>query len=286
MSVPTETIISEISEDRILAEKGFYWREKDGVKLLVCHALEEAGFANGFSTRGGGVSDFPEKSLNLAGYDEDPAENIEENRRRLLTLFDKNYMLSTVWQIHSDFVKVVKTFDQASETDEKYDALVSDLDYLLIGVKTADCVPVLLGDPKNHAFAAVHAGWRGTVESIVPAAIKKMTENFGTDPHDLIVAIGAAALGCCYEIGQDVVDQFEQNFSYAPDLFEPTRDGHARIDLHMANFRQLTEAAVAAENIYSAPLCTIDRIDLFFSYRVEKRKFGKTGRLLSVIGKS
>lgn len=285
MSVPTETIISQISEDQILTEKGFYWREKDGVRLLVCRALEEKGFANGFSTRLGGVSDFPEKSLNLAGYDEDAAENIEENRRRLLRLFDKNYVLSTVWQIHSDFVKIVENPDEAQETNEKYDALASRLENVLIGVKTADCVPVLIGDPQTGAFAAVHAGWRGTVSSIVPKAIEKMRAHYGTDPQDLVCAIGPAATCRNYEIGQDVIDAFQQNFSTSENLFVHTRPGHALIDLHQANFDQLISIGVQAENIYTAPLCTMERTDLFFSYRREKKKYGKTGRLLSVIGR-
>ena len=284
MSVPTEIIIDQISENQILAENGFYWREKGGVKILVCKPLEENGFDNGFSTRGGGVSDFPKNSLNLAGYDEDLAENIEENRRRLLQLFDKNYTLSTVWQIHSDLVKTVGNLDEASETDEKFDALVSNLDDVLIGVKTADCVPVLLGDPKTGAFSAIHAGWRGTVESIVPKAIKQMHENYGTNPKDLICAIGAAATCKNYEIGQDVIEAFTKNFP-TQRLFTPTRQGHALIDLHLANKNQLLKARVLPENIYIAPLCTIERTDLFFSYRVEKKEFGKTGRLLSVIGR-
>ncbi len=285
MSVPTEIIIDQISENQILAENGFYWREKDGVKLLVCKALEEKGFANGFSTRTGGVSQFPENSLNLAGYDEDRSENIEENRRRFLRLFNKAYTLSTVWQIHSDFVKTVGNLTQARETNEKFDALVSNLDDVLIGVKTADCVPVLLGDPKTGAFAAIHAGWRGTVESIVPKAVEKMRVNYGTNPQDLIAAIGAAATCKNYEIGQDVIDAFHKNFAGSEYLFTPTRLGHALIDLHLANKDQLLSVGVAPENIYVAPLCTIERTDLFFSYRVEKKKFGKTGRLLSVIGK-
>ena len=253
--------------------------------MLVCQPLEENGFANGFSTRLGGVSDFPEKSLNLAGYDEDLAENIEENRLRFLKLFSKSYTLSTVWQIHSDLVKTVGNLNEAGETNEKFDALVSNLDEVLIGVKTADCVPVLLGDTKTGAFAAIHAGWRGTVESIVPKTIEKMRVNYGTNPKNLIAAIGAAATCKNYEIGQDVIDAFTKNFADAENLFTPTRPGHALIDLHLANKNQLLNVGVLPENIYVAPLCTIERTDLFFSYRVEKKKFGKTGRLLSVIGK-
>lgn len=271
--------------DEILAENGFYWREESGVKVLVCRALEEKGFVNGFSTRLGGTSSFPENALNLSGLDIDAAENVSENRRRFLQLFDGDFQIATVWQIHSDKIKVIKSADDARDTDEKFDALVADISDLLVGVKTADCVPVSIGDERTKAFAAVHAGWRGTVQSIVPKTIDRMRENFGTRAEDLTVAIGAAALNCCYEIGRDVMDAFAQNFPNSENLFTPTVENHARVDLHTANRLQLLDSGVAPENIFAAPLCTIDRTDLFFSYRVESKKFGKTGRLLSVIGR-
>jgi len=280
MSIPMEIIT-----DESLAENGFYWREKSGVKVLINRVLEENGFANGFSTRIGGVSEFPENSLNLAGYDEDSEENIAENRRRFLSVFDKNYALASCWQIHSADVRVVKDLADAADGNCKMDALVSDADNVLLGVKTADCVPVLVADVKTKAFAAIHAGWRGTVQSIVINAIEKLKENYGTDPKDLICAIGPAATCKNYEIGQDVIDAFRANFPDSENLFTPTKQNHALIDLHTANNQQLKSIGVLPENIYVAPLCTMERNDLFFSYRKEKKLHGKTGRLMSVIGR-
>ncbi len=294
--MPMETIINQKSEpsaiadgfnseEQILAENGFYWRENGGVKILVSRALEEKGFANGFSTRSGGVSDFPENSLNLAGYDEDSAENIAENRRRFLQLFEGNFTLASCWQIHSADVRRVKDLTDAKDGDHKMDALVSDARGVLLGVKTADCVPVLLGDPRTGAFAAIHAGWRGTVESIVLNAIEKLREFYGTVPQDLTAAIGPAATCQNYEIGQDVIDEFREKFPNSAHLFTPTKAGHALIDLHTANNEQLLSVGVLSANISVAPLCTMERTDLFFSYRREKKLYGKTGRLMSVIGK-
>ena len=273
------------AENQILAENGFFWREKGGVKVLVSRRLEENGFANGFSTRLGGVSAFPENDLNLAGFDEDSSENIFENRRRFLNAFDKDFQLSTAWQVHGGDVKIVRNQTDVKNSEEKYDALVSDLENVLVGVKTADCVPVLIGDKKTKAFAAVHAGWRGTVESIAVKAVEKMKKEFGTNPNDLIAAIGPAATCKNYEIGQDVIDAFNEKFPQSEKLFRRTRDGHALVDLYEANIDQLLSIGVAAENISISPLCTMERTDLFFSYRVEKRLYGKTGRLLSVIGR-
>jgi YfiH family protein len=295
MSIPMETITDSIknskfkiqnseTENEILAENGFYWREKNGVKVLVCRPLEENGFVNGFSTRLGGISDFPKDSLNLAGYDEDSAENIEENRRRFLQVFDGDFRLASCWQIHSADVRIVKNFDDARDGNYKMDALVSNVPDVLLGVKTADCVPVLIGDTKTKSFAAVHAGWRGTVGSIVKNAFEKMREIYGTNAKDLICAIGAAACGRNYEVGQDVIDAFAEKFSICEKLFTPTREGHALVDLHLANKEQLSSVGVLPENVFTAPLCTMERTDLFFSYRVEKKLYGKTGRLMSVIG--
>ncbi len=282
--MPIDTITNSIQSDESLTQEGFYWRERNGVKVLVCQPLEEKGFTNGFSTRLGGVSDFPENSLNLAGFDEDSAENIAENRRRFLEMFDGDYALASVWQIHSADVRIIKNLGDAADGNHKFDALVSNLERILIGVKTADCVPVLLGDAKTKAFAAIHAGWRGTVNSIVVRAIEKMRETYGTRAEDLICAIGPAATCKNYEVGTEVIEAFEKNFSTCGNLFHTTRDGHALIDLHLANREQLLSVGVLPENIFIAPFCTMERNDLFFSYRVEKKLYGKTGRLLSVIG--
>ena len=280
--MPVEMIMNDAET---LAESGFYWRERDGVRVLVCRPLEDAGFANGFSTRLGGVSDFPTNSLNLAGFDEDSAENIYENRRRFLNALGGDFRLATSWQVHADGVKSVRSDADVDSHEEKFDSLVSNLPGVLLGVKTADCVPVLIGDSETRAFAAVHAGWRGSVQSIVVRAIERLQDEFGSEPKNMFAAIGPAA-GCRnYEIGIDVIDAFSSAFEGSEKYFAPTTEGHAYIDLHLANKDQLLACGVPLGNIYTAPHCTMDRIDLFFSYRVEKKLYGKTGRLMSVIGR-
>ena len=278
--------LTHSDEQQILTDTGFYWRERDGVKVLVCRPLEDAGFANAFSTRLGGVSAFSlGNDLNLAGFDEDDAENIYENRRRFLAAFDGEYTLATVWQVHGDTIKTVRTVDDIGNSEDRADGLISDLSGILVGAKTADCVPVLLGDPKTGAFAAVHAGWRGTVRSIVRKAVEQMNATFGTNASDIIAAIGPAACGRNYEVGQDVIGEFGENFAGSDKYFTATRDGHALVDLHLANRDQLNAIGVDDANIYTSPFCTMERPDIFFSYRLEKKTFGKTGRLLSVIGR-
>lgn len=283
MSMPVEMIMDDAET---LANSGFYWRERDGVKVLVCKPLEDAGFVNAFSSRLGGVSDFPKDSLNLAGFDEDSADNIYENRRRFLNATGVEFRLATAWQVHGDGVKTVNDQVDVDNSEERFDGLVSRLSGLLVGVKTADCVPVLIGDRAKKAFAAVHAGWRGTVKSIVVRAIEEMQFEFGSEPKDMVAAIGPAA-GCgSYEIGSDVIEAFAGKFEGSEKYFKTTREGHALVDLHLANKDQLLSCGVPLDAIFTAPYCTIERPDLFFSYRLEKERFGKTGRLLSVIGRS
>jgi YfiH family protein len=291
-----ETITEEDELERrqvaALQSAGFYWRENNSVRALVCAPLEQEGFTNAFSTRLGGVSPMPNGSLNLAGFNEDAAENIYENRRRFLNLFDGDWTLTGCWQIHGADIRVVHNQEEAQQKpgvlgDDKYcDALVSNTPNILLAIKTADCVPVLIGDAKTGAFAAVHAGWRGTSASIVASAIQQLQNEYGTRAENLRAAIGPAANTCCYEVGSDVIDVFRERFPQSNHLFTPTRDGHARIDLQTANRDQLVRAGVSPERISVAPLCTMDRNDLFFSYRREKSVHGRVGRLISVIGRA
>ena len=282
--MPMETITD--SETEQLARSGFKWREgEEGVRALVCAPLEREGFINAFSTREGGVSAFPEGSLNLAGFDQDSAENIHENRRRFFRLLGDGWTFSGCWQVHGADVRVVRDREDTRSEREHCDAQVTGEPGVLLGVKTADCVPLLLADPRTGACAGVHAGWKGTLAEIVRHTLTKMRAEFGTDPGDVRAAIGPAARACCYEVGAEVVEAFHAKFPNAEQLFTPTRPSHALVDLQRANREQLSAAGVPAERVHTLPLCTICRPELFFSYRREKKLYGRTGRLLSVIGR-
>ena len=287
----TITTIDEQQQRQQLAEAGFYWRELNGLRALVCLPLEQDGFVNGFSTRLGGVSDMPHDSLSLAGFHDDAAENILENRRRFLKLFPGQWSLAGCWQVHGADVRVVGSVAEAKPAEDQLgetiycDVIVSNADEVLAGVKTADCVPILIGDPRTRSFAAVHAGWRGTLATAVIAGIRRLSDEYGAKPEDLRVAIGASAGACCYEVGSEVIDAFTNRFPDGAKLFTPTRPGHALVDLLKANRDQLESTGVKPDRIHIAPLCTMCRTDLFFSYRKEQQLHGKVGRLLAVIGR-
>jgi hypothetical protein len=190
------------------------------------------------------------------------------------------------------------------------DALMTRQRGLLLGIQTADCVPVLIADTKTRAVAAFHAGWRGTLARIVERGVGTMRLEFGSQPKNLIAAIGPAVGACCYSVGEEVRHEFESQFVYAPELFsevydsDPVRDkypmlfltarapGHSNIgpqihlDLHEANRRQLLDAGVSAKAITVVGECTAcarlrDGRRKYFSHRAEH---GFTGRMLSAIG--
>jgi YfiH family protein len=283
--------MERITSDEDLNRAGFYWRETDGVRALICAPLEEDGFVNGFSTRLGGVSEMPANALSLAGFHDDAAENILENRRRFLKLFPGQWALAGCWQVHGADVRVVQSVEDAKPAENTLgetiycDVIVSDANGVLAAVKTADCVPILLGDPGTRAFAAVHAGWRGTLATAVIVAVQRLKDEYNVKPENLRVAIGASAGPCCYEVGSEVIDAFTTRFGGGADLFTTTRSGHAMVDLLKANRDQLQSAGVIPERIHTAPICTMCRTDLFFSYRQEKNLHGKVGRLMAIVGR-
>ncbi len=256
---------------------------------------------HGFSTKPGGSSNQNgEKVLNLGFTEWDTKENVLENRRRFQSVLSAaDLKLISLKQIHSD---VIHLFDTAPAETCRGDASVTNRPGLLLAVQTADCVPILLVDPKKRAIAAVHAGWRGTLQRIVTKAIGKMQMEFGTKPADLLAAIGPSIGGCCYEVGTEVAIQFQSQFAEAPDWFDEFRTGdepnpiqwlnmmppghqpppkNVLLDLRKANRSQLLGAGLRTPNISFSDLCTACRRDLFFSYRKEG---AQSGRLFSVIG--
>jgi polyphenol oxidase len=273
-----------------------------GMQILQVPAFAKLPWlVHGFSTRPGGVSLLNgEKALNLGFTEWDTKENVLENRRRFQsTLGASDLKLISLKQIHSD---VIHLFDTAPAEPCRGDASVTNCPGLLLGVQTADCVPILLVDPKKRAVAAVHAGWRGTLQRIVVKAIGQMQMHFGSKPADLLAAIGPAIGGCCYEVGTEVAIQFQSQFAEAPKWFAEFRTGdepdpiqwlnmmppghqpppkNVLLDLKKANRAQLLGASLRAPNIFVSGLCTACRRHLLFSYRKEGPQ---SGRLLSVIG--
>ena len=300
----TVTAKRGVREPGVLSGHRSAWTEckVNGVGILQVPALVKLPWlVHGFSTKPGGVSDQQaERVLNLGFTEWDTKENVQENRRRFQSaLGASDLKLISLKQIHSD---VIHLFAAAPAEVCQGDASTTNRPGLLLAVQTADCVPILLVDPRKRAVAAIHAGWRGTIARIVVKAIGKMQMQFKSDPADLLAAIGPSIGGCCYEVGTEVATQFLSQFAEAPVWFDEFRTGdepnpiqwlnmmppghqpppkNVLLDLPKANRAQLLGAGLRASNIFVSDLCTACRRDLLFSHRKEGPQ---SGRLMSVIG--
>jgi len=254
--------------------------------LLVSPLLESPladGFTHGFTTRAGGVSAPPFDALNLGGkWGDDPA-NVAENRRRLGRALGRPIIAR---QVHGAVVARVRAGDQPEAIARlEADALCSDAPGVTLGIFVADCIPALLADPRTGAFAAVHAGWRGTVAGVLPAAVRSLATELGARPEDLRIALGPAIGPCCFEVGGEVVAAFLSLFPDARDrgVVLPSPRGAAgksNIDLKAANCLLLERAGVSPEAIDAGPECTHCDRARFFSFR---RDGSSTGQQMGVI---
>jgi YfiH family protein len=274
--------------------------------LRASHLSKFPWLVHGFSTRAGGCSRVYEgDALNLGFTKDDSKAAVERNRAAFLHelgVGKKSWPLVTLRQVHSDLIRFV---DSSAESPLAGDGLITATPGLLLGIQTADCLPIILVDPRRHAVGVFHAGWRGTIKRIVEKGVGEMRHRFGSRPRDLKAAIGPGVHGCCYEVGAEVRERFESQFAYAARLFreveesDPVREkypmlfltarapGHSVLpkkiflDLVGANRQQLLAAGVPRKSIETSPLCTNCHTDLLFSYRAEK---GRTGRMMGAVG--
>lgn len=247
----------------------------------------------GFSTRRGGLSEvYGSHELNLGWTTEDPPATVAANRKLFLNeIVAGSYEadLVSVRQVHGNAVRLARRGQLLATPEGKAvlegDGLITAERGLLLGVQTADCTPVLIADTRTHAVGAFHAGWRGTVARIVEHGVAAMQREFGSQPEDMVAAIGPAIRPCCFAVGPDVRERFEAEFTYAPELFL-TVEGQLYADLHAANRRQLLASGLSPDQITVIAECsacarTDDGGRKYFSHRAEK---GFTGRMMSVIG--
>jgi polyphenol oxidase len=263
--------------------------------------------------------------LNLGFTASDGRESVIANRHLFLRAVcsgSREIELVTLRQIHSSLIRSVQSdnvatlvsgvseakrgrIDPAAPMVLKGDGWMTDVPGVLLGIQTADCLPVLVVDRRNRAVAAFHAGWRGTLGRIVENGVGRMRLEFGSEPEDLVAAIGPGIGQCCYAVGEEVQQEFGSQFAYAAELFREVGDsdairrkypmlfltarapGHSgvgpqiHLDLAEANRRQLLAAGLPPNAIHLTGACTACQTERFFSHRAEH---GFTGRMMSVIG--
>jgi YfiH family protein len=160
------------------------------------------------------------------------------------------------------------------------DGVMTDEHGIALIVQVADCVPLLMADPRTGAVAAVHAGWRGTAANIAAAAVRRLQQQYGSRPEDLVAAIGPSIGACCYQVGPEVREAFASVDVDGWFTLDPNRDDRLRFDGWAANSDQLIAAGLNPANVHLARLCTMTHLSHFYSYRAEG---AGTGRLLGVI---
>ncbi len=268
------------NQDRIFEE-----REVGGVPYLSYLVLENLGIVNhGFSTRLGGVSKGNCASMNISTTRGDDPAAIKENTRRIAQAIgvEPESMVYT-HQTHTVNVAVVREGDQGKRFMET-DGMVTNVPGICLVTFYADCVPLYFVDPVKKAIGLSHSGWRGTVHRMGKATVEKMQETYGSDPADIIAAIGPSICQDCYEVSEDVIGEFRKEFEeeVLPELFYEKGKGKYQLNLWRANEEVLLDAGVLKEHIAVTNLCTHCNPEILFSHRTTGNKRGNLSAFLAL----
>jgi YfiH family protein len=251
-------------------------RLKNNLPYLEIPELAKLGWIrHAFLTRQGGVSPSPYVSLNLSDKNGDREEFVSRNKNLIVKAFGfDSRRLILLDQMQQDQILLIKEPVLTLPSPLEYDALITNSPDAILGILTADCLPIFVVDQEKKVIAAIHAGRQGTALRITTKVLKKMEEAFGCLFKDLLIAIGPSIGSFCYEIDERVFQPEWEPFS------APRGTGKWVVDLAQINIHQMKKEGIEEEQIHWIDLCTHCHSDLFFSYRKE----GQTGRQLSFIG--
>lgn len=275
----------------------------DKVPLLKYKRFEEIDFIrHAFSTRMGGVSEGIYSTMNFKEDGEDTNENIRANYRRIAAALGCEVGKMVRSQLcHGTRVHEVEEADfgvgaLAKSTLLNYDGLITNIPGVTLVATFADCVPLYFVDEKHHAIGLAHSGWRGTVDRIALHMIDAMHQAYGTEPEQLLTAIGPCICGECYEVGVELRDAFAQDFSgeieertgisfkeeicRKSDKTEETEK--YLLDLRKANLMTFLNAGIPREQILVSDICTCCNPELIFSHRYTKGKRGASAAFLGI----
>lgn len=221
--------------------------------------------------------------FSLALHTGEEAEKIIENREMVSQMLKKNGELHFIAaeQTHSDRIEVIREsktrgWESLDDAVKECDVLVTDLRNVVLTILTADCVPILLYDTEQKVVAAVHAGWKGTKAEIAAKTVRRMQEEFGSEPENIVAGIAPSIGRCCYEVGEEVAE----HFSDLPEGYTQRGEKYM-LDLPYINKYQLLMSGLKEEHIEMSGICTACETERFFSYRKEQ---GCSGRFMSMIG--
>ena len=228
---------------------------------------------------------FLNQSGEIEQYDFASTEDLKKKCNHMTqfikTVSIKNKIPYLINQVHSDHIFLLKDKQKTPEQvlKIKADAIITHLSEIPIGIFTADCLPILIYDPRNRVAAAIHAGRKGTCQDIVNKTIISMNREYGCRPRDLVAGIGPGIGGCCYEIDETCLGTFENKIPFEPPFVKNQENGKFLLDLYAINTREMNISGLFSENIFQSTECTYCSPMNFFSYRRE----GQTGRILTFI---
>lgn len=265
--------------------------ESGEVPYFTYPILEETGLVkHGFSTRLGGVSTGVCTSMNLDFKKEESRENVLENFRRMAKALDMPYdRLTASHQTHTTNVR--RIYEQDAGNGISKPGQFTDVDGMITNVRNlplvtfyADCVPLFFLDVKNKAIGLSHSGWRGTVGHMGAVTVKAMSEEFGSNPSDIIACIGPSICDSCYEVSEDVILEFKNRFDKDlwDKLFYENNNGKYQLNLWEANKQVLLSVGILEEHIAVTDVCTCCNPELLFSHRASKGQRGALAAFLAL----
>ena len=267
------------------------WHVEKAVPYFTFPAFDELpGIIHGFSSRLGGVSEGFLSSMNLSFSRGDEPERVRENFRRIaesIGFSEKDLVFSM--QTHTANVRRVGREDcgRGLERPVGYcdvDGLVTNEPGVVLATFYADCVPLFFVDPVHHCIGLSHSGWRGTVGKIGKATVETMAKEFGSEPGDLLAAVGPSICQECYEVSEEVIGLFRENFAEElwPKLFYRKDNGHYQLNLWEANRLIFQEAGILPQHITVTDICTACNPELLFSHRASGGKRGNLAGFLEI----
>ncbi len=267
------------------------WHVEKAVPYFTFPAFDELpGIIHGFSSRLGGVSEGFLSSMNLSFSRGDEPERVRENFRRIaesIGFSEKDLVFSM--QTHTANVRRVGREDcgRGLERPVGYcdvDGLVTNEPGVVLATFYADCVPLFFVDPVHHCIGLSHSGWRGTVGKIGKATVETMAREFGSEPGDLLAAVGPSICQECYEVSEEVIGLFRENFAEElwPKLFYRKDNGHYQLNLWEANRLIFQEAGILPQHITVTDICTACNPELLFSHRASGGKRGNLAGFLEI----
>lgn len=252
------------------------------IESYEAEAFAALGFVtHAFCTRLGGVSGGTYASLNTGFLVGDSEQDVRRNLERIGEAFAiPAGQLLLMGQVHGDDIRVIDGEDAPAGLVPECDGLVTARPGLALGIRTADCVPLLFVDRARRVIGAAHAGWRGTVLGIAAKMVGILAGRFGTQAGDLLIAIGPAIGGCCYQVDAPVHAAFQARGDAGAALTPCPQEGRWMLDLALANRHQLLAQGIPEANILSCGMCTACHPDRFFSHRASR---GTAGRLINLL---